>query len=197
MNGQINFYSKRYFTLFCIHLKNYYEALGVTPKATQADIKSAYYKLSMLYHPDRNQGCKEASIKFQQIKAAYEILSDYKSRRLYDKGILMERNDGRSMEEMFKKQSSTIVQKQRPVTTRTTPIYNFDEWSKAHYGESFQRRANAKAEFESRKQMKEEAENMAKKITVAFTGMLLFSLYLLVSATFADHDKPKESPRRE
>lgn len=190
MPAHLSFNSKRYITLFCVHLKSHYEVLGVTSKATQADIKAAYYKLSMLYHPDRNQGCKEATAKFQDVKAAYDILGDYKSRRLYDKGLLVETYESDSMEESIMNASSRVVQKQRPVNTGRTPIYNFDEWSRFHYGESFQRRSTAKAEYESQRKIKEELENNAKKTTVAATFAILFGLYILVATTFEDHDKP-------
>lgn len=74
------------FSTTSILFRNHYEALGITPKATQTDIKSAYYKLSMRYHPDKNKGSTDASKKFQDITAAYEVLGNFKLRKLYDKG---------------------------------------------------------------------------------------------------------------
>lgn len=68
-------------------VKSHYDTLGITPKATQADVKTAYYKLSMLYHPDKNKDSVEASTKFREVTDAYEVLSNVKSRRLYDKGL--------------------------------------------------------------------------------------------------------------
>lgn len=67
--------------------QNHYDALGITPKATQSDVKTAYYKLSMIYHPDKNKGCNDAADRFRSITAAYEVLSNYRLRRLYDKGL--------------------------------------------------------------------------------------------------------------
>ena len=64
--------------------EDYYSLLGVARNATDAEIKSAYRKLAMKYHPDRNPGNKEAEEKFKKIGAAYEALSDEKKRRLYD-----------------------------------------------------------------------------------------------------------------
>ena len=55
--------------------KNYYEVLGVDKKATPEQIKSAYRKLAMQYHPDRNQGNAEAGEKFKEINEAHETLS--------------------------------------------------------------------------------------------------------------------------
>jgi len=63
---------------------DYYSLLGVARNATDAEIKSAYRKLAMKYHPDRNPGDKDAEAKFKKIGAAYDALSDEKKRRLYD-----------------------------------------------------------------------------------------------------------------
>ena len=67
--------------------KSHYDVLELTPKATQVDVKTAYYKLSKIYHPDKNKGSVDAAEKFRDINSAYEILGNYKLRRLYDKGI--------------------------------------------------------------------------------------------------------------
>ena len=64
--------------------KNYYDILGVDKKATPEEIKSAYRKLAMKYHPDRNQGNEEAAEKFKEINEAHEVLSDETKRRNYD-----------------------------------------------------------------------------------------------------------------
>ncbi len=64
--------------------KNYYEILGVDKKATPDEIKSAYRKLAMKYHPDRNQGDPAAAEKFKEINEANETLSDEQKRAAYD-----------------------------------------------------------------------------------------------------------------
>jgi len=63
--------------------RDYYEVLGVSRNASEADIKKAYRRLAMKYHPDRNPG-PEGEVKFKEAKAAYEVLSDPKQRSAYD-----------------------------------------------------------------------------------------------------------------
>src|SRR5579871_6074952 len=64
--------------------KDYYSVLGVPRTASEADIKAAYRKLALKYHPDRNPNNKEAEGKFKEAAQAYEVLSDAKKRKNYD-----------------------------------------------------------------------------------------------------------------
>ena len=65
-------------------MEDLYEVLGISRTATQNEIKSAYRKLAVKYHPDKNPGNKEAEEKFKKISAAYDVLSDETKRRQYD-----------------------------------------------------------------------------------------------------------------
>jgi DnaJ-class molecular chaperone len=63
--------------------KDYYQALGVSKSASEAEIKKAYRKLALEYHPDRNKS-KEAEAKFKEVTKAYEVLSDPQKKQQYD-----------------------------------------------------------------------------------------------------------------
>ncbi|MGD9637570.1 MAG: molecular chaperone DnaJ [Alphaproteobacteria bacterium] len=65
--------------------KDYYEVLGVSKQASADELKKAYRKLAMQYHPDRNQGDKESEKKFKELNEAYEILKDEQKRSAYDR----------------------------------------------------------------------------------------------------------------
>ena len=66
-------------------MADYYSILGVSKNASGGDIKKAYRKLAVKYHPDKNPGNKEAEEKFKQINEAYEVLSDEEKRKKYDR----------------------------------------------------------------------------------------------------------------
>ena len=64
--------------------KEFYDLLGINRDASDDDIKKAYRKMAMKYHPDRNPDSKDAEEKFKEIKEAYEVLSDSQKRATYD-----------------------------------------------------------------------------------------------------------------
>lgn len=64
--------------------RDYYEVLGVDKKAEAAEIKKAYRKLAMKYHPDKNKDDKDAEEKFKEASEAYEVLSESEKRQTYD-----------------------------------------------------------------------------------------------------------------
>ena len=65
--------------------QDYYATLGVAREANGDDLKKAYRKLAMQYHPDRNPGDKQAEAKFKEINEAYDVLKDEQKRAAYDR----------------------------------------------------------------------------------------------------------------
>src|SRR5687767_13933411 len=64
--------------------RDYYTVLDVARSASEADIKKAYRRLAMKFHPDRNPNDQEAEEKFKEAKEAYEVLTDSQRRAIYD-----------------------------------------------------------------------------------------------------------------
>lgn len=176
--------------------KNLYAVLGLTPKATQSDIKKAYYKLSMQHHPDKNKGSSDAVQKFREITEAYEVLGSYKTRKRYDQGMVqktftndysapssVEPND--DPQTKFYKQH---MKKDRPPpSSGSTPIYDFDEWARAHYGTNFARRQTARKRYERIK--REEGDGSSRVRTIEYSVLALLTLIsCLVVFSRWDHD---------
>ena len=66
-------------------MADYYALLGLSRDASDDDLKKAYRKLAMQYHPDRNAGSRESEEKFKEITDAYDVLRDPQKRALYDR----------------------------------------------------------------------------------------------------------------
>ena len=73
---------------------DYYEVLGVSKQATQDEIKKAYRKLALEYHPDRNPDSSDAEAKFKEINEAHAVLSDPQKRQSFDRFGIRERGAG-------------------------------------------------------------------------------------------------------
>ena len=82
-------------------MKNYYSVLGIANGASDGEIKKAYRKLAMKYHPDRNEGNKKAEDKFKEISEAYAVLSDNKKRNQYDQYGSQDFHQKYSQEDIF------------------------------------------------------------------------------------------------
>ena len=79
--------------------RNPYIVLGLSPKATDSEIRSAFRQLEKKYHPDRNPGDKKAEDKFKEISGAFDILGDSERRKKYDRGEIDD--DGRDRPNPF------------------------------------------------------------------------------------------------
>uniref|UniRef100_A0A8C8SS86 DnaJ heat shock protein family (Hsp40) member C30 n=1 Tax=Pelusios castaneus TaxID=367368 RepID=A0A8C8SS86_9SAUR len=104
--------------------------------ATHAQIKAAYYTQSLRWHPDRNAGSAEAAARFTALNQAYAVLGSAALRRRYDRGVL----SGAEL-----RADPRPAPRPPPVRTRhlpsrpAGPIFNFDAFYRAHYGEQLKR----------------------------------------------------------
>ncbi|KAK5638322.1 hypothetical protein RI129_012617 [Pyrocoelia pectoralis] len=163
----------RSFSLGQVVAKNHYDSLGISRTATQADIKDAYYKLSMLYHPDKATNENEDAIrKFRDITEAYEVLGNVRLRRLYDKGA------SHIGEESLNKFYKSREKRTRPPSTGRTPIYDFDEWSRQHYGVLLRKNR----EFKERVRVHEEAiKHEAEAVKMGHVILVMVLVFVAVS----------------
>ena len=137
----------------------------------------------MLYHPDKNKDSEDAAEKFREITAAYEVLGNFRLRKLYDKGIL------HSAGEKYQKHSPSHEEEEMDPTTRfykarmkkehatatgRTPIYDFDEWTKSHYGGEMRRQQQIRQNFKSAH------EKTTSNRAGSQLDFMLFSLFLMV-----------------
>ncbi|GFN77452.1 Dnaj subfamily c member [Plakobranchus ocellatus] len=133
----------------------YYDVLGITPSATQHQIKAAYYNKSKLHHPDVSKGSQSHAV-FAEISEAYEVLGNLRKRRMYDRGIYTRNNSYNNFEDdttedytaAYKEKHSPFERGERPPPPRgRTKVYNFDEFYRQHYNEVRERRAKEYKEF--------------------------------------------------
>ncbi|KAM6960885.1 dnaJ homolog subfamily C member 30, mitochondrial-like [Aplochiton taeniatus] len=172
----------------------YYDILRVTPHATQTQIKTAYYKQSFIYHPDKNPDNKEAGERFAEISVAYSVLGSIGLRRKYDCGILSESDvhgAGRpSARDTTFSKPHAAQQQQQPRFRRYTHVggktatFDFDAFYQAHYGEQLRREREIKARKERLQEKQKEdyrkwKEGKMMEVTVAVLlaagGIILLS----------------------
>lgn len=102
--------------------KDYYKVLNVPAKASEGEIKKAYYKLAQLYHPDKTQGRTQE--KFKEISAAYNVLSDQGKRSRYDSERLY-RQSGQSSARQSQQQ---YQQRQGSQRQQRSPFEGENPW---------------------------------------------------------------------
>ncbi|XP_051973500.1 uncharacterized protein LOC127636799 [Xyrauchen texanus] len=121
----------------------YYDILEVSPTATQTQIKTAYYKKSFMYHPDKNAGSEDATSRFTQISEAYHVLRNKALRKKYDRGILSQgdlQGSGRpTVRDSPASGQQTRARHAPSVGVDQQNIFDFDTFIRAHYGEQLQR----------------------------------------------------------
>ncbi|XP_029316336.1 dnaJ homolog subfamily C member 18-like [Cottoperca gobio] len=165
----------------------YYELLEVSPTATQAQIKTAYYKLSFLYHPDRNAGSEHATVSFSEISEAYSVLGNKALRKKYDRGLLSPSDLVATARPSTKDTGSSAkpdTESRRSVLSSDSRgnIFDFDKFISDHYSEQLQKERDFKVRKEEMlRKNKETFEE--KKIDMPFgaVALLVIGVCLLVS----------------
>uniref|UniRef100_A0A672KDX0 DnaJ heat shock protein family (Hsp40) member C30 n=1 Tax=Sinocyclocheilus grahami TaxID=75366 RepID=A0A672KDX0_SINGR len=167
----------------------YYDILEVPSTATHVQIKTAYYKQSFIYHPDKNAGSEEAAFSFSQISEAYSVLGNKALRRKYDRGILSQA-DLLGTSEPAGRESPASGQQSR---TRHSPsvgasqqnIFDFDTFIRSHYGEQLKREQEIRQRREELIRKKKELyedmklgrlKEIAVGMMLAVAVIILFSL---------------------
>lgn len=168
----------------------YYDILEVSPAATRAQIKTAYYKQSFIYHPDRNAGSDAATARFSDINEAYTVLGNKALRKKYDRGLLTQ-SDLVSTTRPTGKEATGSSGKQHTGGKRSMMgadsrggVYDFDKFFKEHYQEQLQRDVDTRARKE--KMLKKERETIEEMrldwlIEIGIGVMLVIALGILMS----------------
>uniref|UniRef100_A0A7N6BWB0 J domain-containing protein n=1 Tax=Anabas testudineus TaxID=64144 RepID=A0A7N6BWB0_ANATE len=135
----------------------------VSATATQAQIKTAYYKQSFIYHPDRNSGSEEATTRFSEISEAYTVLGSKALRKKYDRGLLSQSDLTATARPSAKDATGSTTKRQQESRRSVVGqdirggIFDFDKFYKSHYNEQLQRQRDIKVRQEEMLKMKEEA----------------------------------------
>lgn len=138
-----------------VHLRtSHYSVLGVGPNATPSEIKRAFYRQSMRWHPDRNQGSDTAHQQFLKITEAYGVLSNQQQKRQYDRSLHINYNSNSNSNKPYRYHSSAFSSAGDYTTAHRTPRHstqrassyqsrrtgsgqrvrsNFEEWERQHY----------------------------------------------------------------
>ncbi|GCB73865.1 uncharacterized protein [Scyliorhinus torazame] len=166
----------------------YYDILKISPSATQSQIKSAYYKQSLLYHPDKNAGSEEAALRFTQINEAYSVLGSVNLRKKYDRGILTPADLQSGKRPAEKAHAARTQPPQAWSSSENSETgksrFNFDEFFKAHYGEQLAREQTQRWRRMQERRSRESLEkkwHFHKLVEVAVTVMLVAGFCLLFS----------------
>ncbi|KAK4878293.1 hypothetical protein RN001_010799 [Aquatica leii] len=167
--------------------RNHYDSLGITPSATQADIKDAYYKLSMLYHPDKTASSTNSVQKFRDITEAYEVLGNARLRKLYDKGVT---GVSGSTEDVTHKFYKSREKRTRPPMTGRTPIYDFDEWSRQHYSATFMQDKERKRQYNLHKNAETTQTHNIEMGRIIFLMAIVFGFIIYQSSESRSLDRP-------
>lgn len=137
-----------------LNIKSHYETLELKPGATHSDIKTAYYRLSMKFHPDKNKGNED---KFKDLSTAYEVLGNPRLRRLYDRGIITHDHPTIHQHSDYDGSGGDVEQSENAKAS----VRTFDQWSKNHYSETFARSQNERTKRKNQDRIKEKKSSQS------------------------------------
>lgn len=157
--------------------------------------------MSKLFHPDKNLNNDEAAQKFREITEAYEILGNFRLRKLYDKGIIHTAGDNYQRQEAPPEEDDpqtkfykARMHKERRTATGKTPIYDFDEWTNAHYGGEFKRQQKLKRD-EADRVLKKDANRRSIEHELLLVALMF--VFLMVALGNKDRDVDRVSEKRK
>eukprot|EP00041_Stephanoeca_diplocostata_P022987 m.557463 g.557463 ORF g.557463 m.557463 type:complete len:177 (-) comp22189_c3_seq1:176-706(-) len=156
---------------------DYYKILEITPRATQQEVKSAYYKQSLQYHPDHNPNDAAAKRKYEAVTEAYAVLGQPHLRNRYDRSVTgitqtvvrdprMRNQPGRNVRSAF---------------TGESTHYNFNEWYQQHHGEARKREQVRRKNIEKIRKEQEEIADSESGLWVLASGPLIGLLIYYLS----------------
>ncbi|KAL2085090.1 hypothetical protein ACEWY4_018410 [Coilia grayii] len=163
----------------------YYDILCVTPSATAAQIKSAYYRQSFRWHPDRNGGSEEARRRFAEVCEAYGVLASAALRRRYDSGVLSEtdlRAAGRPSREHVTRTASGPQHIHTGAHTHTgsKTQFDFEAFYRGHYGEQEARREALRRREAAQRETQEEYRRFVRRKNIEVSMMVLVTAACLI-----------------
>uniref|UniRef100_UPI003AAF44C3 uncharacterized protein n=1 Tax=Centroberyx gerrardi TaxID=166262 RepID=UPI003AAF44C3 len=166
----------------------YYDILEVPPNATQAQIKTAYYKQSFIYHPDKNSGSEDATVRFSEISEAYNVLGNKGLRKKYDRGILNQADLTGATRPSAKDTSGSAKQQTRTrqsvVGVDGKGVFDFDKFIKSHYSGQLQRDKDIRVRKEEMLRKKNETVSdwkLGKMTEMAVAVLLAMALAIMLS----------------
>jgi len=170
---------------------NYYDVLGLRPNASQSQIKTAYYQLSKLYHPDTAKNLPNSKEMFARLSVAYEVLGNPHKRALYDRehharaSFRSVTDDDIKYRDFLRRRGSFSPRHSASATSARKPGLEFDEFYKKHYGKSLRHNWEAKKSTDYKQQgMKQtqeppESSNGSAMLGIVITACMMIAFFFI------------------